>query len=230
MLARVVTVTLLSLLLGAAAPPPASRLPAAIEDAIQHVSVAELRAHIEVLASDRMAGRGLGHAGNREAERYITDALRAAHVGPASPDYLQPVEVYEPGLAGDSRLTVTASGRPLVELALSADLLPLPVSSDLTATGPLLFVGHGISAPQLQHDDYAGIDARGAVVLALDDAPDTLRRSPRLSSDDRSEIAAVDRKADDARSHGAVGLILIKSSVGDARYTWPDRPSVRAAS
>jgi hypothetical protein len=230
MLARVVTVTLLSLLLGAAAPTPASRLPAAIEDAIQHVSVAELRAHIEVLASDRMAGRGLGHAGNREAERYITDALRAAHVGPASPAYLQPVEVYEPGLAGDSRLTVTASGRPLVELALSADLLPLPVSSDLTATGPLLFVGHGISAPQLQHDDYAGIDARGAVVLALDDAPDTLRRSPRLSSDDRSEIAAVDRKADDARSHGAVGLILIKSSVGDARYTWPDRPSVRAAS
>ena len=77
MLARIVTVTLLSLVLGAGAPPPAGRLPAAIEDAIQQVSVAELRAHIEVLASDRLAGRGLGHAGNHEAERYITDALRA---------------------------------------------------------------------------------------------------------------------------------------------------------
>jgi hypothetical protein len=229
MLARIVTVTLLSLLLeGAAA--PAGRLPAALEDAIQHVSAAELRAHIEVLASDRLAGRGLGHAGNREAERYITDALRAAHVRPAAPDYLQPVEVYEPGLAGDSRLTVTASDRPLVELALGADLLPLPVSSDLAATGPLLFVGHGISAPQLHHDDYAGIDARGALLLALDDAPDSLRRSPLLSSDDRADIAAIDRKADDARAHGAAGLIVIRSSVGDARYTWPDHPSVRAAS
>jgi hypothetical protein len=230
MLARLVTAAILSLLTGAAGAPAAARLPAAIEDAIAHVSVAELRAHVEVLASDRLAGRGVGHAGNREAARYICGVLRAASVTPASPDYLQPVQIYEPRLGTGGRLTVTASDRPLAELALGADLLPLPVSSDVTATGRLLFVGHGISAPRLKHDDYAGLDVRGAVVLAVEDAPEALKRSPLLSPDDRSDVAAIDRKADDARAHEAAGLIIIRSSVGEARFTWPERTSVRAAS
>jgi hypothetical protein len=229
MLLRLVTVGLLSLLVGGTPARPAARLPVAVDEAIHDVTAAELRAHIEVLASDDFAGRGLGHAGNRDAERYIVQALRAANVPAATPDYLQPIEVYEPHLGRDTRLTVTASDRPLVELALGADLLPLPMSSDVTASGPLRFVGHGISAPRLHHDDYAAIDARGAVVLALEDAPDALRHSPVLSSDERTEIAAVERKADDARKHGAAGLIVIRSTVGDVRYTWPDRTSVRSA-
>jgi hypothetical protein len=229
MLLRLATVGLLSLLVGGAPGGSAPRLPAVVDEAIQDVTAAELRAHIEVLASDGFAGRGLGHAGNRDAERYIVQSLRAANVSPASPDYLQPIEVYEPHLGPDARLTVTAADRPVVDLALGADLLPLPISSDVTASGPLLFAGHGISAPRLRHDDYAGIDARGAVVLALEDAPDALRRAPGLTGDERIEIAAVERKADDARKHGAAGLIVIRSSVGDARYTWPQRTSVRSA-
>jgi hypothetical protein len=229
MLARLLTVAVLSLLLGGAAPAPPTRLPGPVDDAITNVTAAELRAHIEVLASDRFAGRGLGHSGNTEAERYIVESFGAAHVWAAAPGYLQAVQVYEPRLGRDTRLTVTAGDRGLVELALGADLLPLPISSDLPASGRLLFLGHGISAPRLHHDDYDGVDARGAVVLALDDAPDALRRSPRVSNDERTELAAVDRKAEDARIHGAVGLIVIRSSVGDARYTWPGRSSVRSA-
>ena len=56
-----------------------------------------------------------------------------------------------------------------------------------------------------------------------------MRRSSNISSEDLIQIAAIDRKADDARAHGAVGLLVIRSSIGDARYTWPDRASVRAA-
>ena len=228
MLPRIVTVALVWLLLAGTGTSPAARLPAAIEEAIQHVTAAELRAHVEVLASDQLAGRGVGHAGNRDAERYITKALRDGKVSPASPDYLQAVEVYEPRLGTDGRLSISATGGPLVELATGADLLPLPQSSDLPATGLVLFVGHGVSASHLQHDDYANLDARGKVVLALEDAPETVRRSSNISSEDLIQLAAIDRKADDARAHGAVGLLVIRSSIGDARYTWPDRSSVRA--
>lgn len=226
---RLAAAAILCLFVHAAAP-TAGRLPAAIDDAISDVTAAELRGHVEVLASDTLAGRGLGHQGNREAERYITGVLAAAKLTPAAPDYLQRVEIYEPRLGGNARLTVTASDRPVAELALGADFLPLPQSSDLRATGRLVFAGHGISAPTLKHDDYAAIDARGALLLVLEDAPDALRQSPLLSADDRSEIASVDRKVDDARAHGAAALLVIRSSVGDARYTWPERTSVRAAS
>ena len=229
MLPRIVTVLFCWFLINGGVSLGVARLPAPIEDAIQQVTAAELRAHVTVLASDQLAGRGVGHAGNREAARYIAGALRDAKVAAAAPDYTQPVEVYEPRLGLDGRLTITGPDQPFAELAVGSDFLPLPLSSDRIATGPLVLVGHGISAPHLGHDDYAGINAHGALVLALEDAPDALRRSSRLSSGDRAEIAALDRKADDARAHGAVGLIVIRPSLGDSQYVWPDHRSVRAA-
>lgn len=229
MLSRFVTVAVLWLVAAGAGPPAAGRLPASIDRAIQHVTAAELRAHVAALASDRFAGRGLGHSGNRDAELYIVGALRNANVTAGSPDYLQPVEVYEPRLGADARVTIEAGERPLLELAAGADFLPLPLSSDSVATGPLLFVGHGISAPELHHDDYAHADAKGAIVLALDGAPEALLRSPGVSTGDAADLPTVDRKADDARAHGAAGLIVIRGYPGDTQYVWPDRSSVRSA-
>ena len=219
---RFVPIALLWLL---AAAPPAGRLPASIDRAIQDVTAAELRVHVAALASDRFAGRGLGHSGNRDAEQYIAAALRAASLAAASPDYVQPVEVYEPRLGPDARMTIASAEQPLVELSAGADFLPLPLSSDSMAKGPLLFVGHGLSAPQLQHDDYAHADAKGAIVLALDGAPEALLRL----AGEAAEIQTVDRKADDARAHGAAGLIVIRRYPGDTQYVWPDHSSIRSA-
>jgi hypothetical protein len=229
MSSRLVTLALVWLLWAGAVPPAAERLPGSIDRAIQQVTSAELRAHIAALASDRFAGRGLGHSGNRDAEQYIATALREAGVAAALPDYVQPVEVYEPRLGPHARVTIEGPGRPNVELAAGADFLPLPLSSDSVATGPLLFVGHGISAPQQHHDDYAHADAKGAIVLALDGAPEALLRFPGLSSEDAADIPTLDRKADDARAHGAAGLIVIRTYPGDAQYLWPDHASIRSA-
>ena len=230
MLARYVTVLLVWLVGAVVAPAPPTPLPAAIDHAIQQVTVAELREHISVLASDRFAGRGLGHDGNKEAETYIAGVLREAKVIQAAPDYLQRVDVYSPRLGPAARVSISDAGKPIVELRVGPEFLPQPESSDAVANGPLLFVQHGVSAPSLGHDDYTNIDAKGAVVLALDGAPDVLLRSPQLSADDKADFAAIDRKAEDARAHGAAGLIVIRNYVGDAEGTWPSRPSVRSAS
>ena len=227
MLARFVAVLLAWFIAAGAAGPPS--LPPAINSAIQQVSVAELKEYIAVLASDRLFGRGVGHAGNKEAEDYIAGTLRAAKVPPAAPNYLQRVEVYAPHLGPAASLAVTSSGRPLLELHVGADFMPQTISSDRIAAGPILFVGHGISAAAIGHDDYAHINARGAVVLALDGAPESLLRSSALSTEDQSDIMAIDRKADDARSHGAAGLIVIRGYLGDAESVWPSHPSVRSA-
>lgn len=231
MLPRFVTLALLWLVTAGLSRPASTSLPAAIEGAIQQVSAAELRRHVEVLASDELAGRGVGHTGNRQAEQYIAGALREAHVPPASPGYLQQVEVYQPQLGPDGRLTIASADEPsLADLSVGSDFYPLPDSSDRPASGPVVFAGHGISAPDIRHDDYAGLDARGAVVLALDGAPDALGRVPALSGERTIEMATLDRKIADARNHGAAGLIIVRERLGDVRTTWPDRPSVRSAS
>jgi hypothetical protein len=230
MLSRFATVLLFWIVGSVAAPRPAHSIPAAVDHAIQQVTQAELKEYISVLASDRLAGRGLGHPGNKEAETYIVGALRDAKVAPAVANYLQPVEVYSPHLGRNAALAVADTERPLVDLHAGADFLPQPESSDQSVAGPLIFVQHGISAESLGHDDYANVDARGAIVLALDGAPDTLLHSSQLSTEDKADIAAIDRKTDDARAHGAIGLLVIRSYVGDAESLFPANPSVRAAS
>jgi hypothetical protein len=229
MLSRFVAVLLVSFVGAVAAPPRSNPLPAAIDHAIQQVTVAELRDYISFLASDRLAGRGVGHEGNKEAETYIARVLHDAKVVPAVPNYFQRVEVYSPRLGPNATLMISDSSKAIVELRVGPDFLPQPESSDRAAAGPLVFVQHGISAPSLGYDDYANVDARGSVVLALDGAPDALLRSPQLSADDQAEMAAIDRKADDARAHGAIGLILIRRYVGDREAFWPEHPSVRSA-
>jgi Peptidase family M28 len=230
MWSRFVSVLLVWFVGAVAAPSPATVLPAAIDRAIDQVTAAELKEYISVLASDRLSGRGLGHAGNQAAETYIAGVLRDAKVAPAVANYLQRVDVYSPRLGAAATLTIADGETHLADLHAGVDFLPQPVSGDRTATGRLLFVDHGISAPTLGHDDYARVDAHGAIVLAIDGAPDELLRSPQLSTDDRTDIADIDRKADDARAHGAAGLIVIRSSVGEAAAVWPTHPSVRSAS
>ncbi len=230
MLSRYVTVLLVWLVGAVIAPSSSKPLPAAIDHAIQQVTVGELKDHISVLASDRFAGRGLGHEGNREAETYIAGVLRDGRVLPAIPNYLQRIEVYSPRLGPSSSLAISEVDTSIVELRVGPDFLPQPESSDRVATGPLRFAQHGVSAPAQGHDDYANVDVKGAVVLALDGAPDALLRSSQITAEAKADFATLDRKADDARAHGAIGLIVIRSYVGDAEGLWPSRPSVRSAS
>lgn len=229
MRSRLLTVAVCWFLAAGGVSPAPSGIPAAFDREIHDVTVAELRSHIAFLASDALSGRGLGHAGNQQAEVYIAHALRDAKVLPAVPDYLQHVQVYQPQLGGNASLAVAEGSRTLLDLHVGSDFLPLPESSDVTATGPLIFAGFGISAPALQHDDYTGVNAKGAIVLALDGAPETLLRSPRLSSDVGADVGTIDRKVDDARAHGAVGLLVLKSYPGDREANWPSHPSVRSA-
>jgi len=230
MLPRFATAALLGLLTFGASS-PATRLPSVADSAIQQITAAELRAHVTVLASDRLSGRAVGHAGNREAEQYIAGVFRASGILPVVPEYLQPVAVYQPRLGPDGRLTIdVGSESALTDLRVGADFYPLPMSGEGPANGRMLFAGHGISAPEAKHDDYAAIDARGAVVLVLDHAPERLRNLASLSAEEKADVASVDRKVADARAHGAAGLVVVRTHMGDAKALWPETSSARSAS
>ena len=230
MLPRLVTVALLGLLTTGAGR-PAARIPSLVDSAIQQITTAELHHHVKILASDEFSGRGVGHPGNRQAEQYIVNALRDARIPPAAPDYLQDVEVYQPRLGPGARLTISTGGStPLADLRVGPDFYPLPASGDRPVTGRVVFAGHGITVPEARHDDYASVDVRGAIVLALDDVPDAVRRLVSLSSEERTELGSVTRKVADAHAHGASGVIVVQRSMSDPLTVWPETTSIRSAS
>ena len=225
------TVVLLLWFVVVAQGPAATRVPDGAAREFDRVSADDLRRYVEMLASDGLEGRGIGSQGNRAAETFICDTLKQNGVTPAGADgtCFQPVALYRPGLGPAARLTVSsADGTALADLGAGKDFYPLPQTGSDSATAPLVFAQHGITAPQLKHDDYAGVDARGAIVLALEGAPAGLGTAMDATHKDaHATLASVERKLSDAAAHGARGLIIVHTYLPDLASVWPEPPSVR---
>jgi len=86
-----------------------------------------------------------------------------------------------------------------------ADWMPLNFSDNATVTGEMAFVGYGITAQELNYDDYEGIDVKGKIVILLTDTPDGEEKEPKFGN-----YTKLRYKATNARDHGAVGMIVIK--------------------
>ena len=69
-----------------------------------------------------------------------------------------------------NRFAYTLNGHP-TELNAGENFTPFSLSATATAHGQVVFAGYGITAPEYNYDDYAGIDARGKIVLLLQHEP-----------------------------------------------------------
>jgi Zn-dependent M28 family amino/carboxypeptidase len=72
-------------------------------------------------------------------------------------------------------------------------------------------VGYGVSAPQFNHDDYAGVDVKGKIVMVLYGAPAS------LPSAERAHFSPTDQKEKMAAAHGAAGFLTVWSGEVEKR-------------
>jgi Zn-dependent M28 family amino/carboxypeptidase len=90
--------------------------------------------------------------------------------------------------------------------------------SSVSVRGEAVFVGYGIVAPELGWNDYAGLDAKGKIVVALVNDPglqdSTLFRGRILTYYGRWTY-----KIEEARRQGAAGLLLVHTTES-ATYPW----------
>jgi aminopeptidase YwaD len=175
---------------------------AAVEDS--------LRGHVYYLADDAREGRGIGTRGLDEAADYIAAALQRMGLQPAfDSSYFQPFDMgwgvtLGPGNAvtlGDIRLD-TASG-----------IMPIGFSSAGTVRGPVIFAGYGITAPEYNYDDFAGVESSGAVLLCLTGEPGEYDTSSIFEGVNYTSHAALRAKATNARLHGAAALLLVEGPI-----------------
>jgi len=125
--------------------------------------------HVEALASDELQGRDTGSEGHRRAAEYVATKLAETGVQPgAGAGFLQEVPLVTRRLVKErSRVTLVREGKeePLV---LDQDVV---LSAHSSPAGPLeaglVFVGHGLSIPEASHDDLAGMDLKGKVIVVL---------------------------------------------------------------
>ena len=211
------TRTIVCLLTAAVAAGCASSAPR--EAGTPEVSRQRLQAHVRFLASDALEGRMTATAGYRVAAEYVASQFHAMGLEPAGIDgYFQDVP-YASALI-DSKASV-------VRLHRAKKTRTLEWKKDWIAGGdvmrgassvraPAVFVGYGIEAPELGHDDYAGLDVRGKIVVALGGAPKSFDANARAYySTGRVATAAAVR-------HGAVGAVYLRGAYEVKQYKWED--------
>ncbi|MBE7541598.1 MAG: hypothetical protein HS123_04445 [Solibacteraceae bacterium] len=123
-----------------------------------------IRAHVRFLSDDLLEGRAPGTRGDALAARYIAAQMAAAGLTGGAEDgsFFQQVPLMRVEALGSPSLTLEGSGGPvalewLEEFAGHSQLQREAVNLE----AELVFVGHGIRAPEYKWDDYAGVDVRG---------------------------------------------------------------------
>lgn len=174
--------------------------------------------HIYTLASEEFEGRGSGSAGNEAAAHYIAERFAEYGLKPIGTSryhdlqapmdgsgYFQPFRVYVGAEAGRAnRLEAQVNGKRIT-FKLREDFMPEPVATTGIASGELVFVGYGIHSSLAGHEDYAGIDVKGKVVVALEGTPPVIE-GPNLLRAYQSARA----KARTAKEQGAVALVIVQ--------------------
>jgi hypothetical protein len=166
---------------------------------------------VKVLSAPDMAGRASGTPGAERAARHIAAVFQQAGLAPGGDagTYLQAFQVPTGiRLGAANSLTLLAPARR--PLALGRDFAPLTVSEDGAATAPAVFAGYGITAPDLQYDDYAGLDVRGKIVLVLTGEPRGTDPASPFRRPDAYHYSERSHKIINAREHGARGILLVR--------------------
>ena len=181
-------------------------------DVGKDINSEDIMTHVRYLSSDELEGRMTGEKGCAMAAGYIAGHFEEAGLKPLGDGgtYFQNFSLPERMVPGkfNSLAVITKGVRE--QLEMGRDFFPLDISANGFSSGGMVFVGYGISAPELGHDDYEGLDVRGKIVLALRSAP--------LDMDYRSrfyDYASLRYKAINAGEKGASGIILITPASQD---------------
>ena len=187
-------------------------------------SASRLQQHVSYLASDALDGRRTGTAGANDAARYIAGEFSRAGLKPGDgkmarkpraiiASYLQTFPYVGRVELGKNNLLSLHSGEAVSNLRAGEDWMPLGISANQKLElSKIVNAGFGITANELNHNDYKGTFSKNQVAVIQKGTPDgdNNPHSRFLTAGQlRFKVAA-------AQSAG-VGALLIISSEDDLK-------------
>jgi len=138
------------------------------------ISAERIRADVKLLAGDRFEGRGVGTRGEELATDFIAREFAKAGLKPAGrrDTFFQPVPLIR--VTTDTKATLSATkGDQVVTFRCEEEFAGQSQTQqpDVEIDAEAIFVGHGITAPEFNWDDYAGVDVNGKVVVLFTNEP-----------------------------------------------------------
>ena len=176
-------------------------------------NVENIKGHMNFLAHDLLEGRDTGSRGHEIASLYIATEFQRHGLTPAGENntFMQRVGFRKGLLDQASPSLVLSKNGETTELAFPNDYLVGPNLGykEAKVAAPLVFVGYGIVAPSLEHDDYANIDVKGKIVVVLGGKPVS------FPSEVGSHVSSGAQKSNYAADRGAIGFITVQTPASE---------------
>ena len=188
------------------------------QTAMQAIRPEVIQAHMLFLSDGLLQGREPGTRGYDIAAAYIATQMKSLGLSPAGVNggWVQVVPF---------RKFRVVPGQTTLELLQNGKTTALVFGQDYVMDGdpehnesvldvPLVFAGYGVAAPEINYDDYAGLDVRGKAVVVLYGAPS------RLPPVQRAYYSDLINKERLAVEHGAVGFLVIMTPEEEKQWPW----------
>jgi Zn-dependent M28 family amino/carboxypeptidase len=188
--------------------------------ALDEIRGEHIAAHLRFLSNDLFEGRAPSTRGGQLAAQYLATQLQQLGYEAAGENgtFFQEVPVVE-SIVDPSFSLTAGSGAPFKYLE---DVVAFSGLQDpmVRTAGELVFVGHGIVAPEFRWNDYAGMDMTGKIALiTVNDPPATPEEPQLFGGDALTYYGRWTYKYEEAARQGAAGAILIHTDES-ATYPW----------
>jgi Zn-dependent M28 family amino/carboxypeptidase len=182
-----------------------------ILDVMHSISSHTLLDYVKELVSEKYSGRLTGTEGYNASAEWVVSFLKKWGVAPAGDKgtYLQsypnPYTLVFKG--GELSLNIpTKDGTIKKYYRYEDEFIPGGTSASGEVTAEVIYVGYGVTAPELSYDEYQGVDVKGKIVL--------MEREVPVNPDANAELFKKWRpysfhqyKLENAVAHGARGMI-----------------------
>jgi hypothetical protein len=181
--------------------------------------------HIGYLASDSLKGRNTPSPGLEMAAEYIAGQFKKEGIPGFKGSYFQPLPLQRVNLGADNELAVTRNGATET-FRIKSDYVPFENTADKGAEGSLVFAGYGITAPEYDYDDYAGLDVKDKIVVVMRHEPGEEDSSSVFKGREPTRYSFIEEKTKIAAEHGAAGLIVVTDPLNHVilrptGFPWP---------
>ena len=204
-----------------------TEMPPAVASAMNLFRADAIAAHDKFLSSDLLEGRGPGTRGDALAEEYIATQFQSYGLKPGGENgtYFQNVPLVGVTLdPAKTSVSFTRDGAVVVgPLKYLDEYVGSDASQNTTSTldSDVVFVGHGVVAPEYRWDDYKGVDVRGkTLVMLVDDPPASASEPDLFKGKTRTYYGRWTYKYEIGAAKGAQAVILIHTTDA-AGYGWP---------
>ncbi len=189
-------------------PTPQERLVASMHGVSSHA----ILDWVKELTSEKFGGRLTGTAGYDSSAAWTVGLLRGWGFQPAGDKgswyqkFPNPYTLVRPGTELSLHLPQSGGGTIVKSYAWETEFFQGSTSDSGRVTAEAVYVGYGVTAPELGYDDYAGVDVKGKIVVVEPEAPMGPEPDTALFRKWRP-YSFHSYKIENAAKHGAAGMV-----------------------